>query len=55
MKRAAEPAEVVAFVVSPKAGQVTGATIAVDGGRTAIRTRPFLVRGSGTRADTTHT
>jgi NAD(P)-dependent dehydrogenase (short-subunit alcohol dehydrogenase family) len=39
MNRAAQPeeiAEVVAFVASPASSYVTGATIAVDGGRTAI-------------------
>ncbi|HEY6887129.1 MAG TPA: SDR family oxidoreductase [Solirubrobacter sp.] len=39
MHRASQPeeiAEVVAFLVSPAASYMTGATVAVDGGRTAI-------------------
>jgi len=34
--QAAEIAEVVAFLASPKAGYITGAVVAADGGRTAI-------------------
>ena len=39
MHRASQPeeiAQVVAFIVSPRAGYLTGATVAVDGGRTAV-------------------
>jgi NAD(P)-dependent dehydrogenase (short-subunit alcohol dehydrogenase family) len=39
LDRAADPDEiaaVVAFLVSPEAGYLTGATVPVDGGRTAI-------------------
>jgi NAD(P)-dependent dehydrogenase (short-subunit alcohol dehydrogenase family) len=39
MHRASQPeeiAEVIGFLVSPAASYITGATVAVDGGRTAI-------------------
>jgi NAD(P)-dependent dehydrogenase (short-subunit alcohol dehydrogenase family) len=39
LARAAQPeeiADVIAFVASPKAGYITGAVIAADGGRTAV-------------------